>query len=163
MPDYNIYIHSAISSSSGEATKPWTSKSSSLFPWNSEDSLSSNIAKTMSKASGVMMNPDGIISQGVSMLAKAIPWVAIAIIVAKVADKIITTCTSYNALETGDYRDSVNYSNFKANLSWLFKPASTAWNEVQAQNKYRIENYKLSQQRALLGDSVVNSFYDRGV
>ena len=66
-------------------------------------------------------------------------------------------------METGDYRDSVNWSNFKSNLSWLFKPFSTTWNEIQAQNKYRIDDYRKTRQRALLGDSVINSFYDRGV
>ena len=163
MPDYNIYIHSAISSSSGEATKPWTSKSSSLFPWNSEDSVSSNITKTMSKASGVMMNPDSLISQGVSMIAKAIPWVAIVLIGAKIVDKVVSTSINYNVLETGNYRDSVSWNNFKANLNWLFKPFSTTWNEIQTQNQYRVNNYRQTLQRQLLGDSVINSYTNRGV
>ena len=164
MPDYNIYIHSSISASSGDATKPWSSsRSSSTNPWNSDDSFSSNAIKNVSKVSGVMMNPDGLISQGVGMLIKAVPWIAIAMVVAKIIDRVVSTSTSYNSLETGDYKDTVNWNNFKSTTSWIFRPFSTAWNEIQAQNKYRIDDYRKNQQRALLGDSVINSFYNRGV
>lgn len=162
MPDYNIYIHSAIASSQANPTQPWQSAGPNISSKNDDD-FSSRIIKGVSKASGVMMNPDGMISQGVSMLVKAVPWVAIALVVAKVVDKIHTVAFDYEALETGDYRHSVNWSNFKANLSWIFKPFSNTWNQFQAENKWRIENYRRSQEIALLGDSAINSFYNRGV
>ena len=164
MADYNIYIHSSITASSGEATKPWSSgKSSSNTPWGSGDSLASKITQNVSKVSGVMMNPDSLISQGIGFIAKAVPWVALVYVVAKTIDKVASTCLNYDVLETGDYRSSIDYNNFKSQMSWVFKPFSNAWNEMQAQNKYRIDDYKKSQQRQLLGDSVINASTNRGV
>ena len=96
-------------------------------------------------------------------IAKAVPWVALVYVVAKTIDKVATTCINYGALETGDYRDSINYNNFKSQFSWLYKPFSNAYNEMQAQNKFRIDDYRKSQQRQLLGDSVINTYTNRGV
>ena len=164
MPDYNIYIHSSITASSGEATKPWSSgKSSSNSPWGVDESLASKLTQNVSKVSGVMLNPDSLISQGIGAIAKAVPWVALVYVVAKTIDKVATTCINYGVLETGDYRDSINYNNFKSQFSWLYKPFSNAYNEMQAQNKFRIDDYRKLQQRQLLGDSVINTYTNRGV
>ena len=163
MPDYNIYIHSAITSNATSPTKPWVSQTGENAPWGSSDSLTSQITKSVSKTAGVLMNPDSIISTGTSALIKAIPWIAIAIIVAKAVDKLVSTSINYNSLESGDYRDSIAWANFKSNFSWIFKPFSTGWNEMQTQNKYRIENYRQTMKRELLGDSIINSYTNRGV
>lgn len=164
MPDYNIYIHSDLSSSGSSPTKPWSkSKSSSTNPWDSDDNYSSNILKEVSKANGVIMNPDSLISTGIGALTKAVPWVALALVLVKSVDNVASFCINYNTLETGDYRDSIAFSNFKANMGWILKPFSTSWNELQAQNKYRVDNYKKDQQRSLLGDSVINTYTNRGV
>lgn len=164
MPDYNIYIHSAITSDSSHPTKPWSSsKSSATNPWDSDDNFASRFKSGVEKASGVMMNPDGLISQGIGALAKAVPWIAIAIIVSKTISTVVSTAMNYNSLETGDYYSTIEWDNFKANLNWVFKPISTSWNELQARNRYRVDDYRKDRQRALLGDSVINSYTDRGV
>lgn len=157
--DYNIYLHNVESTEKNDPTKPWTSSSEANT--NFQDKL----AKGITKGIGIAENPDGIVSgavsKGMGALAKVFPWIAVAYAVLKLTDKVISTANTFITTETGDYRFATQYNNFKAGLGACFRPVSTTINYLQFEQRIRIENKRLSMERELFGDSLVNggAFY----
>lgn len=162
MADYNIYIHSAISSSTGDATKPWWGSNPFISTKNSDD-IASQVLNGVQKTSNTIMNPDSLIQRGVSAIAKAVPWIAVVYAVIKIGEKIIDTATDYTSMETGDYRSKVDFQNFKANVRRFFMPFSSSINAFRNEREYAIQDEKKRESRILLGDSVINSYSNRGV
>jgi len=162
MADYNIYIHSAISSSTGDATKPWWN-SNPFISTRKDDDFSSQVLKGIQKTGNTIMNPDGLITQGVSMIAKAVPWIAIAYAIIKIGNQIYETATDYTSMETGDYRAKVDFQNARATVRRFFMPFSSSINAFRNEREYAIQDEKKRESRMLLGDSVINSYSNRGV
>lgn len=170
MADYNIYVH-AIGTGTASQYNPTTSWSAreggeSLSPTSSQTSggaSGSAAFGTIIRAAGYASNPDSIISRAFSSLAKAFPIVAAAFAVVQLADGIITTATEFAEIETGDYRFGVKYQNFKTGVHIIFNPVSSTIQSFKTQAQWQRENYKLRAQRELLGDSVINSYTNRGV
>jgi len=160
MNDYNIYIHS-VTSDAGEAnpTKPKKDKDSKTKP---------KTAKRIAKGIGYISNPDSLISEGIGIAmksaSKAVPAVAVAYAVLKVADKATTTVQQFQVISTGDYSGQIAYSNFKQSIKNIITPFSTTMNILMAQHQARIEQLKINQQISLLGESVINTSYsNKGV
>ena len=156
MADYNIYIHTigGGSSDSGSKTTP--------VSFNSE-SPTKSWTSVAQKGISIASNPDSLVSSGIGAFAKAIPAIAIAYAAIKLTDKAITTVNSFVTTETGDYRFTVGYENFKTNIRTVLTPFSSSLSALKSVQNMRIEDMKRSQQRELLGDSVINSLTSYGV
>ena len=170
MADYNIYVH-AVGTGSATSQNP-------TIPWSQrEEGVGGAAAQTTSQSGGgfgngsvafmsmarYAQNPDSLVSTGMSTLAKLVPALAVAAIVVKTADKLITEVEEINAAETGDHRRIVAYQNFKSRVSSVFTPVSTGVNFLKTINQRSREDSKRALQRDLLGDSVINSYTNRGV
>ena len=159
MPDYNIYIHNAITSQESSPTKPWsnqTNYSSPLVPWQSQQQ------KADSQDRGGIYTPNQIFSKGLSEAAKVYPWVAGAMVVIKGAMTIYETALDFKNIRTGDITESIQYNNLKSFISNAFNPMS--WlNEYKQSVINSVENDRRRKTLELLGDSTINSYVNRGV
>lgn len=172
MADYNIYIH-AIGTGVASASNPTT-------PWSAREGgqgLSQTTSQTSGDGSvnvegafnavirtaGYASNPDALISKAVTSLARAFPIIAAAYAVVQLGEAVINNAIEFSEIETGDYRFGVQYQNVKAINNLVFHPVSSVVQNYKAQNQWQRENYKLRAQRELLGDSVINSYTNRGV
>jgi len=156
MADYNIYIHSDQSNGSSSKTSAWNSD---MKPSDETSSWEGKAQQVI----GYAQNPDSLVSKGISTIARAIPAVAVAFAVVKLVDKVITTSNSFISTESGDYRSTTIYSNFKGLLKTTLTPFSTTINYLQGEQALRIENRSREQYRELLGDSIINSYSNYGV
>lgn len=155
--DYNIYIHNlGGSNNQSSPTKAWTSEQSSpTKAWTSsiEESESSGGMKGMSSPVAAF--------KAVGSVIKAHPVISAAVAVITLADKIISFVSPHITLETGDYRFTTHYNNFKSGLGVLFKPFSSInaiWNENQQNYLSRVKG---EQSRLMLGESFDNSYSRR--
>ena len=162
MADYNIYIHSDNANGPSSPTQPWSS-SGGWFQGMSWDSGSQAKAQTIQAATNVAANPDGLVTYGIAAFAKAIPWIAAAYAVLKLAEQVTSAAISFYGPATGDYKSSVEFSNFETKKGWLLQPFSTLVNHRRTLIEIENENAKRYEQRLLLGDSVINSYSNRGV
>jgi len=162
MPDYNIYIHSANGSSSSP-TKPWHTGNTQTSSLNEDTNSSLSVANRVISVYNYAQNPDSLLQKGANTIEKAVPWIAAAKFVVSSVDNAITSVVDYNALETGDYRGNVNWSNLKNVFHYLTHPFGTLTNHIRITNRIRLENYRRSEHRMLLGDSDINSYTNRGV
>ena len=155
--DYNIYIHGDVSGTGESQTTPWKPSETT----ESGGFQSSKLAGKIIKGINVAQNPDGLVSQGMGAVAKALPWLAVAYAVLKLTDSAITTATAFYTTETGDYRFSTQYANFKAGVHAVLRPISTSINYARQAQQIRIDNQRKSASRELLGDDIINggSFY----
>lgn len=171
MPDYNIYIHAVGGSPNENPTVPWGARegggSSVGFPTSSKSGSATkegfNAAMAITKAAGYAQNPDSIIGSAVSGLAKISPYVLAAYAVVKLTITIIDNATEFNALESGDHRSVNAWQDVKTAVGHVFHPVSSLINSLKTERQWSRESYRQSQQRDLLGDSVINSFRGRGV
>ena len=130
------------------------------------DSLDSGGGKALStfiKGVGYAQNPDSIISKAVTAIGKAFPIVAAAYAVVQLVDSAVTTNIQFNELKTGDYKWGVHYQNFKTGINIGLHPVSSTIQNLKNQQQWERENYRRAQERDLLGDSVINSYTNRGV
>lgn len=167
MPDYNVYIH-AIGTGNGQSnpTVPWSQRESG--DGTSQTSSQSGgggvgIARAIIRASSYAQNPDSVISQSLSNVAKAFPIVAAAYAVIKVGESIIDNAIEFVEIETGDYRNGVAWKNFKTNMNIVLHPASSSLQAFKIERQWSRENQRARLSRDLLGDSVINSYTNRGV
>ncbi len=161
MADYNIYIRT-IGGEGGEgsAVKP--------FQTGGGDAAK-EASQFISKAGAFLENPDSAIgavkSAGVGTLSKALPWVGVAILAASILVKIGTSVAdkyfAYTSSASGDYSDSIAYSNFKQSIHNAFTPFSTAIRVQMAKLEIRKANERNKQEMLLTGGTILNSQYGR--
>lgn len=153
--DYNIYIHGGDGGGDSIASK--------FIPMEAQDKGSSISDKFMSgfqKAQKTLQMISNAGQTALNAASKAIPWVAVAVAIAKTLDKIATF--EFDAIENygGNYTYSVNYNNFKKGLSYVFNPVNigTTWFKTMLENQKK--NVEIEQQRTLIGSSTLKN---RGV
>lgn len=149
--DYNIYIHSNVSSSTRSQTEPWK-----------EDTESPTSSWSAERVASTIANPEALIGQGVTLAKKAIPAIAAAVIVGKACVAAWNTANQFIAASTGDYRHTIAHQNFQAIKSWIFQPLSTAISYYQTVQHEQIQDQKQAMHRLLLGDAQINGM-GRGV
>ena len=165
--DYNIYIHSIGDANvNGSFTMPWSNQERNNSPtsaWKKPEEISSAITNPLQTATG-------LVNQGMNVLAKALPEVAIAYVVVKgvekaiqLADTCISTALPFYEAETGDFIKSRQYNDFKNAIGMIKNPFGTALNIAREHQTIRIENQRRAMKRELLGDSIVNTYTNRGV
>lgn len=162
MPDYNIYIHANGTGGSGIAsqTTPWRdgqpsgSGETATTPWGKRE------AEQVIRG---IEHPSGLVSSAVSTGLRMIPKVAVAYSVVKTADSLLSFALQYNSLETGDYRAQYFVEGIKNAIHTALNPISMIANAIRENQAFRLANYKQAAARELLGDSVINSYSNRGV
>lgn len=153
--DYNIYIRSVEGGGYQNPTMPWDNRESPTMPWRPEG---------MSKVVSTLSNPDSLVSMGIGAIAKAVPYVAAAIIVAKAAQSVYSNIIiPHETMVTGDYRRSVAYANFQNEMHRIFSPFSHQVQTQKARLEMKIEDAKRAQNRLLVGDSELNAYTGVGV
>lgn len=160
MSDYNIYIRgSGFAARENNPTKAW----SNSYDDTETETSGGGFLGAFQNITDFAQSPDSLIQKGVGFLRKAMPAVLVAAMVYKLADGIITTSAEFATNETGDYRFITAYENFKASAQMVFRPFSTTLNYFRSEQVNRVHNYKVKQHRDLLGDSVINSYTNKGV
>lgn len=172
MADYNIYIRAIGTGTASQynPTTPWGAReggaglSQTVSQTSGEGNTNVEGAfNTVIRAAGYASNPDSLVSKAVTSLARAFPIIAAAYAVVELGESILNNAIEFSEIETGDYRFGVRYQNAKAINNLVFHPVSSIVQNHKVQNQWQRENYKLRAQRELLGDSVINSYTNRGV
>ena len=160
MPDYNIYIHAVESSSgTGSQTKPWSTTNESqgqdqTQPWGKAE---------LGQIKSGLMSPMGAAGGAISQAARYVPAIAASYAAVKIGSKLFELQNTYETITSGDYRLANKMHDFKAALSFCSSPISSIINIMLEKVKIKVENEKRTMERELLGDSVINSLYGRGV
>lgn len=93
-----------------------------------------------------------VVSGGsITSLAKAVPYVAIAMAVVKTVDKFTSTYLDFQSGYSGNYTASLNYSNFKAAIGAITSPVSAIINWQKSVMEANLDHERKEQERILLG------------
>lgn len=149
-------------SDSDSPTTPWNQKGNNALtsPWAEMETGSSGFT---SKAAGIISNPDSIVSGAVGMAAKGGAWVALAYAIIKTGMKVYDTCLDFSSLETGDYSKKLAWDDGRQAISHVLTPFSSTYNYIRTRKQMEITDNRKTLERELLGDSVINSYSNRGV
>ena len=168
--DYNIYIHAIGNgaSTNQNPTVPWSQREGNgafnqTQSQSSDDGLGRDAANIVSKIARAASNPDSVVATAASKFAKILPWVAAAYVVAQVSLKISEEVMDYQAIQSGDYSTQAAWQNWKQGVRNFFQPVSSHWSAHKVRLQWNNENLKRERHRDLLGDSVINSYTNRGV
>lgn len=156
--DYNIYIHTDEEGNASR-TRAWGSSEGEKI--GGESQTNAWVPKAQ-KAISAVGNPDSLISRGVGAVAKAVPWVAVAYAVVKVATFAVDTATQFATTATGDYSFQTGWDNFKNIVHVTLTPFTTTINYFKRNQQYKRMNERNAAHLDLLGDSVINTYTDRG-
>lgn len=163
MADYNIYIRAIGGTSPNESTNPFV-------PWGAE--INGGETHTQPWANqGASSGPDMVgigntmylASKGVSAIKKALPIIAAATTVITITDKVLANAMEYSSIVNGDFGAKIERENMRAYFRSMMNPVGTMINEFMANTRVNVENQRRRLQRDLLGDSVINSYTNRGV
>ena len=153
MADYNIYIHDATTSQDTQIpTKAWKGNTS-----QTNASQGSEVAKQVSEFASKASNPDSLVSAGVGALAKAVPYVAAALVVVSAATKLTDAIIDSTTMVSGDYRVNVKWQNMKNTTNILLRPFSTVLESIKMQMEIMLENQRNQQKALLIGEEVTNA------
>lgn len=158
MADYNIYIHYGGMVQNSNPTQPWANNGEGQGPmqvWRNQQTSDNDISE--------IETPRDLINLGKGQLSKGVAKVAAAFAVIKGVEKVTVTALEYQSLSSGDYRAQHTVNNYKVMMTAMTNPMGTAFNIISTMLKENIENQKRQQYRELLGDSVINSYTNRGV
>ena len=148
MPDYHIYLHSNEGSSLQNNLQPKDSKESmgGVF------SVKGAYNKISQFASGGFSS---VINTGVATLSKAIPIVAVGVVMMKVADSVLETGFQHLESYTGNYQYSMGYNNFKAVLGMAVNPIKAVKTQLHIMAEQKKFNEKQKEYRTLMGESYI--------
>lgn len=166
MPDYNIYIHAISDNSQNSPTTPWSNRGGTGASGGNNgdgDKNKSNPIGAFSRAVNTLVNPDSLVAQGLSVLQKALPPIAAAFVVVSASEKLASLQCNYLANINGDYRYAHAWNNYQATKNLLFSPVSTIAGAYMESRMRDVEDERRRIQATLLGDSVINSYYGKGV
>ena len=168
MPDYNIYIHALNTSSpTSNQTIPWTLREEPTSTGESNTTphggASIGAFGIASRIAAIAQNPDSIVAGATSGLMKAAPYIAAAAVVVKLSIAAKETALGAIERELGDYRHSIAWENLKTNVNVITHPFSSTVQHFRTVRQISLNNQRVSLQRELFGDSVINSYTNRGV
>lgn len=146
--DYNIYIHSneGTGSDISKTTVPFTNQKSV------DDNAFNTVNAGIKKAEELATNGfGGIVNTGVAMLSKAVPFVATAVMLGVVADKVITTGFQHLETYTGNFEYSLGLNNFKAGIGRTLNPIGTFFKVKHIQAQAHKENEAIREGNRLFG------------
>ncbi len=173
MADYNIYIHSVGTSNVGSSmqTTPWSQRggdSGATTPWGESSGSGGgkgggNFTNGLLKTAKFISNPDSIISSALGGVLKAAAVVAVAKTVIDIGLSTWEKHADWYELTTGDSSSKLNAQRVRESINFFFNPIGVAIAEYRRIVQRRNENSKREQERLLLGDSVINSYTNKGI
>ena len=146
--DYHIYIHDSKGGSgngNGNQTTP--------FSTEKESSFSTQVLDKASQVKSIVNG--GAISTGAAAMTKVFPVAAIAIAIAKTADKILTTAAQHIEDYRGDYTRSVEMENIHTALSFGSNPVGFFKRVIHRQFQIDKANKQIAEERKLMGTSIL--------
>ena len=154
--DYHIYLHSEGTSgglnSSGNKTQPFSKTQSQ----ESGNAFSTGIKTAFSTTKNIING--GAVNTGVSYLTKVAPYVAVVVAGIGVADKILTTGFAHQEEYTGNYKNNMQYNNFKTVLRIFTNPIGYARSAIHTHFQYNKQNKEIIEQNRLIGNSILKDF-----
>jgi len=148
MADYHIYLHSNEGSSLQNNLQPKDSKDS----MGGAFSVKGAYNKISQFASGGF---SGTINTGVASLSKAIPIVAAAVVMVKIADSVLETGFKHLESYTGNYQYSMEYNNFKTAVGNVVNPIGFFKKTLHLQAEQKKFNDKQNEYRKLMGERFI--------
>lgn len=139
--DYNIYLKNLTSDGNSSHTVPKIVSSSGK-------------ATSSSKIKPHMVTIKGILGKA----ARKVPAIAAAMIIVKVADEVASTALDLQAGYSGNPRLKMNYSNIKNTLMASLSPVSTLKTYFTRQMEEDLNSQKVSEERTLTGNSIINNY-----
>lgn len=155
---YTIYVKYAKQPQGSNKCKPNTESVNKTIPKADNGTKTSYEKESSTTAIGFInaaKNPMGTL---IGSAAKAFAPIAVGLACVKVADSIVQASLPIYEGLTGDYTVSLNYSNFKSAINAIVNPFSTATSYIQKQIEIYRENLKVEEQRALTGNSTINTY-----
>ena len=153
--DYNIYIHDKTSQ-----TKPTQARKGGGV--NTTAQKNSSALKEGSSSFGETIGTLKNIKNGIASIPTA-GKLGIAIAVVKKAVQVVAgvidTVEPFVTRETGDYRFSIGWNNTKVLWNTVTNPYGSVLNYLNTHQQIRIANKRQEQERLLIGDAEVNSWY----
>lgn len=142
--DYNIYIHDKTSNQ--KPTQPRTGGGANTTPKTSESqSGGSNFLKSMTSSPAFLK----------TMKSSAV--IAAFNTAYRIADGVIQKIVPYLERESGDYRFSITWNNFKSVMSAAFNPVGSLFNYRDFKQEIRLTNKKRDEERLLIGEIYTNN------
>lgn len=143
--DYNIYIHDKTGGRGASPTVPNASPNPDTAPRQEGMTDGREMAGAAFEGAG---------------------WIAVAVAAAKIADAAVTSLLPFQARETGDYSRQYAWNDFKACIGlaadFVKNPIGAAYRTavsvVSIKQNEALEEKRKSQERSLLGDSLINSW-----
>lgn len=149
--DYHIYIHGEGNGSSGSKTAPFSTQQENGKTSNFETAKQAfGTASSIAQGNGVNM--------GVAALSKAYPAIAIAVAIYGVVDKVLTTGFAHQREYTGNYKNEMNYNNFKAKINMAVNPIGFVIKVAHQRAQFNKQNKEIAQQNRLIGNSILKDF-----
>lgn len=158
--DYNIYLHATENNVAEEQTTPQVNRTDKNIDGTSRDtSALENFTKVKDSISSFASSGfEGLVEQGITMLGKAVPWVAIAYAVFKITDSVIDTTLANINEYTGHYQYAIGYNNFKAGIKNVLLPVSYAKRQIELNFQLEKQNLQIAQNRTLVGSATLRDF-----
>lgn len=171
MADYNIYIHAIGTggATNENPTIPWGQKdvSNPTVPWSESQSSGGGFNGLgiggAARAAALFSNPDSLVGTAISKAMKFVPTIAAAFVVVKTMTKVYETALDFSNIQSGDYGTQINYDNTRQGLHAIFTPVNTLVQIERTKLQNQVDNQRRRGNRELLGDSVINSYTNRGV
>lgn len=159
--NYNIYLHSdgGVNGGASSNTKPFSNREESANP-NSVFKTAEHAFKQTQEISNE--GAGALVNMGVSALAKASPWVALAVATAKITISTIDKVSDLQAEYTGDYSFNIWWSNFKTEINNAINPFAVIKYTFNRNMQYEKKNIEVAEKRRLFGNTY-NVIKNKGV
>jgi hypothetical protein len=159
--NYHIYIHNDKGSNPSKPTTPRKVNSPAKSGKTTAKPIRIDDEGTKSVPSAVPFS--SAINTAIKLGSKygtagAVVGVALAVAeVVKTANETTVKLNNYVANQTGDYTQSMAWSNYANQQHNLFHPISSTWNAILKEQEWAKANERTEQTRTLLGDSAINT------
>jgi len=167
MPDYNIYIHAIGTggATNDNPTVPWSQREGgeAFSQTTSQSSGGSGGAGAFMRAAAYAQNPDSIVSNAIGKYGKAMAIVGAAYACVKLAQSLQDHIMGFADVENGTQLARTRMEDARQGFNNVLRPVHAIAQNTRTIKQWQRENYKLREERDLLGDSVINSYTNRGV
>ena len=167
MADYNIYLHAIGTggATSDNPTIPWSQREggAAFSQTSSQSEGGSGGFGTFMKATAYAQNPDSIVSNAFGKYGKAMAVVGAAYACVKMTQALQDHIIGFVEVENGAQLARIRMEDARQNFNNVIRPINAIVQYNRTEKQWQRENYKQQSQRDLLGDSVINSYTNRGV
>lgn len=166
MADYNIYLHAIGTggATNDNPTIPWSQKEGGgAFSQTVSQSGGFAGGGNFMRAVAFAQNPDAIVSSSIGRYGRALAVVGAAYACLKLTQTLQDHIIGFAEAENGSQLARIRMEDTRQAFNNLIRPVSAIIQNIKIEKQWQRENYKLQQQRDLLGDSIINSYTNKGV